>query len=125
MARFGDVWKFFGRLVKLASTGKPAASIGAMPNVAVRQVEAEEVVAVADDLRDDLSESERHDREVVPAEAERRQADQDAGEERQEAPAMSRTSHIVMWMPGWSLGTDERKENVTWSNCCEANQPAV
>ena len=30
-----------------------------------------------------------------------------------------------MWMPGRSLATDEPKWNVTWSNCCDANQPAV
>ncbi len=56
-----------------------------MPKRPVRQVEAEEVVAVADDLRDDLAESERHDREVVAAQAERGQPDQDPGEERQQA----------------------------------------
>ena len=41
------------------------------------------------------------------------------------SPAAMRTSHIVTWMPGWVFGTDERKWNVIWSNCCDANQPAV
>ena len=41
---------------------------------------AEEVVAVTRDLRDDLAEAERHDREVVAAKAKRRQADQHADE---------------------------------------------
>ena len=49
----------------------------------MRQVEAEEVVAVADDLRNDLSEPERHDSEVVAAQAQRRKSDEDPGEERQ------------------------------------------
>jgi hypothetical protein len=40
-------------------------------------------------------------------------------------PATIRTNHIVMWMPGWLLGTDEKKWNVICSNCCDANQPAV
>ena len=60
----------------------------------VRQVEAgaEEVVAVARDLRQDLAEAERHDREVVAAQAQRRQADDDPEErgddagERQQQP---------------------------------------
>ena len=48
----------------------------------VRQVEAgaEEVVAVARDLRQDLAEAERHDREVVTAQAQGRKADQDPEE---------------------------------------------
>ena len=48
------------------------------PERAVREVEAEDVVAVADDLGDDLAEAERHDREVVATQSQRRQADQDA-----------------------------------------------
>ena len=52
------------------------------PVRAVREVEAAEVVAVARDLRQDLAEAERDDREVVAAEAQRRQADQDAEERR-------------------------------------------
>ena len=55
------------------------------PERAVRQVEAADVVAVAHELRDDLAEAERHDREVVAAQAQRRNADQHAeqrGEDR-------------------------------------------
>ncbi len=57
------------------------------PVRAVRQVEAgaEEVVAVARDLRQDLAEPERHDREVVAAQAQRRQADHDPEERRDDA----------------------------------------
>src|SRR5207245_11595548 len=60
---------------------------------AVREVETgpEEVVAVPGDLRHDLAEAERDDREVVAAQAKRRQADQhsddgcrDAGHEQDE-----------------------------------------
>ena len=50
----------------------------------VREVEAPEAVAVADDLRDDLAESQRDDGEVVAAETERRQSDEDARQHRQE-----------------------------------------
>ena len=57
------------------------------PVRAVRQVEAraEEVVAVARDLREDLAEAERHDREVVAAQAQRRQADDDPEDRRDDA----------------------------------------
>ena len=41
------------------------------------------------------------------------------------SPAMISTSHIERWMPTLSLSTDEPKWNVTCSNCCDANQPAV
>src|ERR1041385_7935195 len=47
------------------------------PERAVRQVEAVQIVAVADELRDDLAEAEGYDREVVAAQAQRREADQD------------------------------------------------
>jgi hypothetical protein len=43
----------------------------------VREVEAVQVVGVAHELRDDLTEAERDDREVVPAQPQGRQADQD------------------------------------------------
>ena len=54
---------------------------------AVREVEpgAEEVVAVACDLRQDLAEAERDDREVVAAQAQCREADEDP-EERCDRP---------------------------------------
>ena len=56
------------------------------PAGAVREVEAsEEVVAVARDLRHDLAEAERHDREVVAAQAQRRQADEHADDRRRDA----------------------------------------
>ena len=59
----------------------------------VRQVEAgaEEVVAVARDLRQDLAEAERHDREVVAAQAQGREADQDP-EERGQRTRRSRAA---------------------------------
>ena len=58
------------------------------PVRAVREVEAraEEVVAVPRDLRQDLAEAERHDREVVAAQAQRRQADQDPDERGRRCP---------------------------------------
>src|SRR2546423_15557387 len=54
---------------------------------AVREVETgpEEVVAVPGDLRHDLAEAERHDREVVAAKAQRRQADQHADDRGRDA----------------------------------------
>ena len=69
-----------------AELPKPGESIGVIPLRAVREVEAgaEEVVAVARDLGHDLAEAERHDREVVAAQPQRRQADQDADERGQE-----------------------------------------
>ena len=44
-----------------------------------------QVVGVADELRDDLPEPERHDRQVVPAQPQGRQADQDAADRRDDA----------------------------------------
>ncbi len=41
-------------------------------------------------------------------------------------PAIGRTSHIEMWMPGRPSGIPTAPKLIeTWSNCCEANQPAV
>src|SRR6266550_506411 len=51
----------------------------------VREVEALDAIRVPDELRDDLPEAQRHDRQVVTTQPERRQADQDppdGGEER-------------------------------------------
>ena len=55
------------------------------PLRAVRDVVAEEVVAVVCDLGHDLAEAERHDREVVTAQAQGREADQDARDRRERA----------------------------------------
>ena len=60
---------------------------------------AEEVVAVAGDLRQDLAEAERDDGKVVAAQAQGRQADEHADQRRSKIPAASRSSHGVMWMP--------------------------
>ena len=105
--------------------GNPTASMGAMPNVPCVEVEPEEVVAVLHDLRDDLAEPERDDREVVAAQAQRRQADDDPGEEREEAGDDQDDPHRDVDPGLGASGTEDRKWNVTWSNCCEANQPAV
>ena len=51
----------------------------------MREIEPEDVVAVAHDLRDDLAEAERDDREVVAAQAQRRQADQNSDQSREAA----------------------------------------
>ena len=68
------------------------------PERAVREVEPGEVVAVADELGDDLAEPERHDRQVVAAQAQGRGADQDA-EERREERRDEQTSQRLRWMP--------------------------
>src|SRR3970282_2015168 len=59
---------------------------GADAEGAVREVEADPLlVGVAHELRDDLPEAERHDGEVVAAEPERGQADEDADHRREDA----------------------------------------
>src|SRR5216684_2683577 len=77
------------------------------PVRAVREVEAraEEVVAVARDLRQDLTEAERDDREVVAAQSQGRQADDDAGErgddagEREQKPHSDVDARQIRWPP--------------------------
>ncbi len=72
-------------LVEAVSEAHPVDAVE--PERAVREVEPGEVVAVADELGDDLPEPERDDREVVAAQAEGRDPDQDAehgGEDRSE-----------------------------------------
>ncbi len=71
-------------LVEPAAESRPVD--GRDPAGAVREIEAgaEEVVAVACDLREDLAEAESDDREVVAAQAERRQADQHADDGRRD-----------------------------------------
>ena len=85
-----------------------------------------EVVGVADELRDDLAEAERHDREVVPAQAQRRQADEDAGE-RGQAPATDEHEPHVDVDPlqrPVEMPTEPRWNFTCW-NCPDASQPAV
>ena len=91
----------------------------------MRQVEAAEGVGVAHELRDDLAEAERDDREVVAAQAQRRQPDQDAGEVRERAGQDEDEPHREVDPGEVVRRPTEPKWNVTWSNCCEANQPAV
>ena len=55
------------------------------PARAVRDVVAEQAVAVPRDLGHDLAEAERHDREVVAAQAERGQADENSDDRRRDA----------------------------------------
>ena len=70
-----------------------------MPGRTVREVEAEAaLVSVARDLSDHLAEAERDDGEVVPAQPQRRQADDDPAKAVMAAP-MSKTSQMEMWMP--------------------------
>ena len=57
------------------------------------------VVAVAEDLREDLAEAEGHEGQVVALQPQRRRADDDAGDAAT-TPATIRTSQNVMWMPG-------------------------
>src|SRR5438105_3330118 len=51
----------------------------------VGEIEAAEAVAVPSHLREDLAEAERHDREIVAAKTQGREADQDTDDQRQHA----------------------------------------
>ncbi len=101
------------------------------PVRAVRQVEAgaEEVVAVARDLREDLAEAERHDREVVAAQAQRRQADHDPEERGDDAGERQQRARSRRGSAGQPIGIDRRRapkcQAVVGANCCDANQAAV
>ena len=55
------------------------------PEGSVREVEAPDRVGVPDELRHDLAEAERHDREVVTAKPERREPDDDADDRGEDA----------------------------------------
>ncbi len=75
-----DCWKFTGSPSDSLSARSEARRVDRVdPEGACGQVEAPEVVGVADELGDDLAEPERHDREVIAAEAQRREPDEDAG----------------------------------------------
>ena len=92
---------------------------------AVREVEAAEVVAVADELRDDLAEAERDDREVVAAQPQRRDADQDAeerGEDRRDQDHEPRVE-VDPGVP-WKA-VPPTLHACTCANCCEPSQPAT
>ena len=84
-----------------------------------------EIVGVPDELRDDLPESERHDREVVAAQAQGRQPDEDpckrgrsAGDEEDEPDrdVNSRSSRETPAEPKWKF---------TCWKWPDANQPAT
>ena len=71
---------------------------GTDPEGPVRQVEALDAVCVPHELRDDLAEAERHDRQVVAPQPKCRQPDQDPSDGGEPRGAQ-RTSQIEMWMP--------------------------
>ena len=74
---------------------------------AVREVEIRpyrDVVGVAHELRDDLAEAERDDREVVPTQSQGRQADQDAGDGGED-PGDDEDDPDREWIPGTSPET--------------------
>ena len=95
------------------------------PERSVRQVEAADRVGVPDELRDDLAEPERHDREVVAAQAQRRQADDDPDDRREEPRRRSGRATWRGGCPGGRRRPAEPRWNVTWSKCSDANQPAT
>ena len=67
-----------------------------IPNVPCVRSNPNDVVGVAHELRHDLAEPERDDREVVAAEPQRREADRDAGEHRQQAGDREHEPHREM-----------------------------
>ena len=124
---------------------KPGVSCGVIPFGPFVRLKPAEVVAVAGDLRQDLAEAERHDREVVAAQAQRRQADHDpeergddprdqedeeerdvdaAGSDRDADPAEAEVG--LRDQSHWAVG-DENPAfgHFCPANCDEANQAAV
>ena len=98
------------------------------PVRAVGEVEAgaEEVVAVARDLRQDLAEAERHDREVVAAQAQGRQADDDPEERRDDAGERQQQPDRDVDAGQVRVDADGAEvPGVRAANCSDANQAAV
>ena len=99
--------------------------MGAMPKVPFVRSKPPIESRVADELRHDLAEAERDDGEVVAAQAQRRQADQDA-DDRREHPGEDQDEPHRDVDPGEAVATPStRGGHVTWPNCCEASQPAM
>ena len=75
-------------VVNRSTSGRSILSTGLMPGAAVGEVEVADaedaLVGVDGDAADDLAERERHDRDVVAAQAQRREAEQRAGERGEE-----------------------------------------
>ena len=95
------------------------------PLRAVRDVVPEEVVAVVGDLGHDLAEAERHDREVVAAQAQGREPDQDAregredpGDDQHEPDRDVKAGRVRRHADAADVHVDVRK-------CCDANHATV
>ena len=110
--------------------GRSGLSIGVMPClplVRLKRADAEDaLVAVDRDAADDLAEGERHDRDVVAAQAQRREAD-DRAEDRRDQRREREDDQEVEVDAGQVLrelatrDVDVRRS----AKCAEANQPTV